>query len=180
MAGVVLQIFYVLPIDASKLQAVSPELSWSDGRALNTDTARGPNRSHSSESNRMDKRRPIPDRRRLRPLPSRPSRRDCRCGVHCGTHSDGEQNGARRNSEPLSSCEVRIRPRLESAQARSVTARLRSSRTRGPARSSDARAQSCWASDRGRKLSPRTQRKEPITKRELPRQTRWPNCAERW
>src|SRR3984957_11742063 len=103
------------------------KLSWLDRCALNTDTARGPNRSRSSESNRMDKRRPITDGRRLRPLTSRLSQQDCRCGAHCGTHSDGEQTGAQRDSEPLSSREVPIRPRLESAQAHSVTARLRSS-----------------------------------------------------
>jgi hypothetical protein len=147
--------------------------------ALNTDTARGPNRSRSSESNRMDKRRPIPDRRRLRPLPSRLSRQDCRCGAHCGTHSDGEQNGAPRNSESLSSREVPIRPRLELAPAHSMTARLRSSEARGSARSSDARARSCLASGWARKLSPRLQRKERITKREPPRQTRWSKCEER-
>ena len=155
------------------------KLSWPDRRPLNTGTARGPSRSRSSESNRTDKRRPIPDRRRLRLRPSRLSQPDCRRGADFGTHSDGEQNGAPRNSEPPSSREVPIRPRRESAQAHSVTARLQSSRASGLARSSDALARSCLASGRDRKLSLRAQPKERITKLEPPLQAQWPKCEER-
>ena len=138
------------PMRASFRRFGTPKASWSDRLPLNIDRARGPNRSRSSESNRTDELRPIRDRRRLRLLPSRLSRQDCRHGADSGRIVTVSRTVHRRILSRHRPVRSRFGPGGVGAGsfndgAAAVVAGA------GSARSSDALARSCLTSGRDRK-----------------------------